>query len=181
MTDLANLKSVSYGGRLFPSLAKAAAYAATELLPDASGFDPDETPASAAAYIVQLALETGVEVPVLVPDTFIPIAVWEDALRAAVAARVTAYLKHDPRRMAAAAINRELDALYKKASKVGQKLIDAGRGHETFTDIMPKTDPLSLEHNAIWDRRRTLQWEIRRRMGPGHETRLPRGFGPLKR
>lgn len=86
--------------------------------------------------------------------------------------------------MQAGAINAELDRLEKLSSKVSDKLIAAGRGYERSSDtwaMNPADDALTLEWQAVSARRDDLRHEIARRMGPGHYSRLPRGFGPIKR
>lgn len=87
----------------------------------------------------------------------------------------------NPAFMSAAEINRELDKLEVLDRKVGDEMIAAGRGYETYSDTYKKTDPLSLRYIDITSRRRDLRWEVERRYGPGAPSRLPRGFGPIKR
>lgn len=87
----------------------------------------------------------------------------------------------DPATMQPAKINSELDRLAKKSSKIGEKLIAAGRGYEKYWDTMAKTDSLAIEFRVVAEREQALRREIERRMGPGKTSRLPRGFGPLKR
>lgn len=70
-------------------------------------------------------------------------------------------------------INRRLDRLDKLGSKVNDKFIAAGRGHETTNEIYRMTDPLALEYNRIADETRALRAEISRRYGPGAPSRLP--------
>lgn len=86
----------------------------------------------------------------------------------------------DPFRMTAGEINRELDRLDAKSSKNTRAFIDAGRGHERPSDYLDKTDKLSREARAIYDRQNDLHHEIARRYGPGAPRRLPRGFGPIR-
>lgn len=86
----------------------------------------------------------------------------------------------EPATMQPAKINAELDQLGKKSSKIGEKLIAAGRGYEKYWDTMAKTDPLAIEFRVVADRERALRHEITRRMGPGSTSRLPRGFGPIR-
>lgn len=86
----------------------------------------------------------------------------------------------DPRTMQPAAINRELDQLDRKRNRLNDRFIEAGRGHETWSETLRRGDPLALEAIAVSERQGELRREIARRMGPGHPRRLPRGFGPLK-
>ena len=93
--------------------------------------------------------------------------------------------KKDPKIMSASEINKELDRLSEKSSAIGQQMIDAGRGHETFNDtykIGRGHDPLTDAYLDVSDRRMDLQREIHLRYGPGAPSRLPagRGFGPRK-
>lgn len=85
--------------------------------------------------------------------------------------------------MTAGEINKELDKLDAKSSELTTKLIEAGRGHERYNDIVKQSDPLSVEYRAVNDRQSALRFEIERRYGPGHSGRLPtgRGFGPRKK
>lgn len=91
-----------------------------------------------------------------------------------------AALAKDPATMTAGEVNRELDRLDKKRRAIGQEMIDAGRGHETYSETWKMTDPLALRWQEVAGRERDLRWEIDRRMGPGHHSRLPAGrfFGP---
>lgn len=82
--------------------------------------------------------------------------------------------------MTASQINRELDALDKKMSKINDRFIEAGRGHERPSETMQKDDPLAREWQAVSARRHELRLEIQRRYGPGAPSRLPRGFGPIR-
>ncbi len=69
-------------------------------------------------------------------------------------------------------INRELDSLEKKRSKVNDALIAAGRGYETNMETSRKSDPLALRWRAIQDRVLDLRNEISRRYGPGAPARM---------
>lgn len=91
--------------------------------------------------------------------------------------------KKDPRDMTAGEINRELDSLDKKRSKLNNEFIEAGRGNETAEQTLNKTDPLALKYQEYAYRKEALRDEIRARMGPGAPSRLPKGrfFGPIKR
>ena len=86
-----------------------------------------------------------------------------------------------PETMTAGQINRALDRLEADSSRLNQRFIDAGRGHERLGDILEMTDALALEYRAVSDQIRALRWEIERRYGPGAPSRLPRGFGPIRR
>jgi hypothetical protein len=74
-------------------------------------------------------------------------------------------------------INRELDALDRRSSRNADAFIAAGRGAERPSEYLQKSDPLSKQAAAIYDRRTELRAEILRRYGPGAPRRLPRGFG----
>lgn len=88
----------------------------------------------------------------------------------------------DPAVMTAGSINKELDKLEEQNSKLGQMMIDTGRGHERPSEYLNMSDPLALELQQNYDRRNKLRAEIERRYGPGAPRRLPPGrfFGPLK-
>ena len=88
----------------------------------------------------------------------------------------------DPATMTARAINRELDALETLSRGLGDELIAAGRGHETWEMTRLQRDELSLRCHAESARRFSLRYEIERRYGPGAPSRLPetRMFGPRK-
>jgi hypothetical protein len=88
----------------------------------------------------------------------------------------------DPAVMTAGEINKELDKLDLLSSKNTDAFIEAGRGDERPSDYRHKGDPLSLEANALTDRRGRLHNEIERRYGPRAPRRLPtgRGFGPIR-
>jgi hypothetical protein len=78
-----------------------------------------------------------------------------------------------PATMSATEINRELDRLDARRAKNTEAFIDAGRGHERPSDYLSKSDPLSREARAIYDRQSALQTEIALRYGPGAPSRLP--------
>jgi hypothetical protein len=87
--------------------------------------------------------------------------------------------------MSAAAINKRLDAIDKHDSELTSRMIAAGRGYETSSETMAKAqsdsnDKLAGEIFDTWAERMVLIGEIRRRAGPGM-SRLPRGFGPMKK
>jgi hypothetical protein len=83
--------------------------------------------------------------------------------------------------MTASEINRELDALAKKNQKLTDLFIAAGRGYERPSETWEKNDPLAVRYKVISSRRMDLHNEVQRRMGPGAPSRLPRGFGPIRR
>ena len=83
--------------------------------------------------------------------------------------------------MSAAEINRELDRLDARRSKNTDAFIAAGRGHERPSEYLSKSDRLSQEALAIFNRQHDLHAEIERRYGPRAPSRLPRGFGPIRR
>ena len=87
-----------------------------------------------------------------------------------------------PKDMTASEINRELDRLGEKRSKLNDEFIHTGRGYEKFDETMKKKDPLALRFQALVDRSDALHNEISLRMGPGRHSRLPTGkmFGPRK-
>ena len=47
--------------------------------------------------------------------------------------------------------------------------------------LIRMTDPLALRYIQNWKDTGLLRDEIARRYGPGAPTRLPRGFGPIKK
>lgn len=83
--------------------------------------------------------------------------------------------------MTAGQINKELDRLSKVSSKLIDKFIAVGRGHERISEIREKKDPLALAYIDNLNRTLQLRSEIERRYGPGAPSRLPRGFGPIRR
>lgn len=84
----------------------------------------------------------------------------------------------DPATMTAGQINKERAALREHASKFGDKMIEAGRGHETPRDYHPKTDELSELGKTIDKRFMALRVEMDLRYGPGLIGDLPKNFGP---
>jgi len=83
----------------------------------------------------------------------------------------------------AAKINSTLDRLEKLRRQVNDELIAAGRGHETYSETMEKTDPLAERYQTIALAERALHDEIAHRYGPRAPSRLPRGvrgFGPRR-
>lgn len=81
-----------------------------------------------------------------------------------------------PRDMTPAEINKRLDILDKKDSKLTDQFIADGRGYERPSDRRHLTDPLTLAERALSDERATLRHEIERRYGPGAPSRMPKGF-----
>ena len=82
-----------------------------------------------------------------------------------------------PSDMAAAAINKELDSLAKKRSKLNDEFIAAGRGSEKAWDTLKLNDPLAKRYKDLSDRVHALSSEVELRAGPGTR-RLPKGFSP---
>lgn len=72
-----------------------------------------------------------------------------------------------PKDMTPSEINRRLESVGKKSSRIMDQLIAAGRGREKFQDTLAKTDPLARKLQAVNTEYRDLQWEIERRWGPG--------------
>lgn len=102
---------------------------------------------------------------------------WSDAARrAALEMRRRKYAVMTPGQ-----INKRLDQLDKKSSKLTDALIAAGRGHEGYGDMLRKKDPLALHGRYLYSRSTSLHNEIARRYGPGAPHRLPRGFKGSKR
>ena len=97
---------------------------------------------------------------------------WSDAARRAAAEVRRQHLAA----MTPGQINKRLDQLDKKSSKLTDALIKAGRGHEGYGDILKKTDPLALHGRYLYSRSIVLRNEIARRYGPGAPRRLPAGF-----
>jgi len=82
----------------------------------------------------------------------------------------------DPKTMTPAEINRELDQIDKKRSKLNDEFIEAGRGSETVNETWKKDDPLALRYKELSNRHGDLQREIYARYGPGAPSRMPKGF-----
>ena len=91
----------------------------------------------------------------------------------------------DPMTMTASQINTELAKLDAASSKLTSSFIEAGRGHERFSDIAKAKDPLALEMVAVTNRQGVLRDEGKARYGPKLIGNLPthqRGkFGPRKK
>jgi len=85
-----------------------------------------------------------------------------------------------PHTMQPSEINKELDRLDAKRSDLCDRMIDAGRGHERYSDYCSLQDPLSLAIVRVQTRQADLRSEIDRRYGPNAPSRLPKGFGPLR-
>jgi hypothetical protein len=85
----------------------------------------------------------------------------------------------DPRTLPGAAINKALDKIDDKISKMTQRMIDKGYGSIRHSDL-PMTDPEVVEYKKLYDERATYKNEIDHRYGPGAPSRLPKGFGPVK-
>ena len=83
--------------------------------------------------------------------------------------------------MGAAAINKWMDVLDKESSGLMDEFIAAGRGRERLQEIVRMTDPLAVRYIQNWEDSSLLRDEIARRYGPGAPSRLPRGFGPIKK
>lgn len=83
--------------------------------------------------------------------------------------------------MTANQINSKLDKLDKLDSKLTDAMIEAGRGYERPSDWEKMSDPLAKKLQQAYRDRMDLRNEIERRYGPGAPSRLPRGFGPIKR
>lgn len=81
----------------------------------------------------------------------------------------------DPAGMTPAEINRELERIGAKESKLGSQMIAQGRGHERPSETVTKDDPLAQQYKALWQRRDELLGEVRRRAGPGFY-RMPHGL-----
>lgn len=79
----------------------------------------------------------------------------------------------EAKELTASQINKKLDALDKRGSKLNQQFIDAGRGDETADETYTKNDPLALQWREVHDEKYVLRAEIKRRYGPGAPSRLP--------
>jgi hypothetical protein len=76
-------------------------------------------------------------------------------------------MKKDPGQMSPSEINRELDRLWKKWINCLNELIFDERAFEPHSEIMGKSDPLSLEYQEIFNRNKMLRNEVLRRYGSG--------------
>ena len=83
--------------------------------------------------------------------------------------------------LGAAGINQALDKLDKEQSKLNGALIEAGFGHVRLQEIMKMDHPVAQQYAVVSGQIALLHEEIERRYGPGAPSRLPRGFGPIKR
>lgn len=72
----------------------------------------------------------------------------------------------DPKNMTAGEINKALDKLEVLDSALIDEMIAAGRGHERPSEYLKLSDPLSLRHKDIFDKRSALRDEISMRYGP---------------
>lgn len=61
-----------------------------------------------------------------------------------------------------------IEAIDKQLSKLGDKLIDEGRGYEKISETVQKTDPLSQRYKKYIDERRDLLIQAEMRYGPGY-------------
>lgn len=86
-----------------------------------------------------------------------------------------------PGEMTAGEINKALDRLDKLDSQLTREFIEAGRGNERPSDWADKHDPLTERWRAMYRERMDLRNEAERRYGPGVPSRLPKGFGPMRR
>jgi hypothetical protein len=82
--------------------------------------------------------------------------------------------------LGASAINKALDTLGKKQSKLIDNLIEAGLGHVGLQKILIMDHPVAKQYAQVNDQIALLRREIERRYGPGAPSRLPPGFGPLR-
>lgn len=73
-----------------------------------------------------------------------------------------------PRDMTNAQIESRIEAIDKQLSKLGDKLIDEGRGYEKISETVQKTDPLSQRYKKYIDERRGLIIQAEMRYGPGY-------------
>jgi hypothetical protein len=92
-------------------------------------------------------------------------------------------IQKSPRDLTAREINRALDQIDAKRSKLTDRFIAQGRGSETADETWKKSDPLAREWQALGNRYGDLRNEIELRYGPRAPSRLPsgRGFGPRTR
>jgi hypothetical protein len=90
--------------------------------------------------------------------------------------------KHNPdiHSMTAGQINKALDKLDVQSSKLTREMIDAGRGNERPSETFKLDDPLARRMKELHRKQTELRIEVERRAGPGM-SRLPKGFGPLRR
>jgi len=95
----------------------------------------------------------------------------------------------NPATMTPAQINKALDQIDARSSRVTDAMIAAGFGHVRYSDVVAESfrclktgeplHPLFAETLALSDAGAALRNEIRARYGPGAPSRLPlrRGFG----
>jgi hypothetical protein len=86
-----------------------------------------------------------------------------------------------PEEMTAGEINKALDKLDAISSKLAQEAIDAGMGHLRMSEIEASGHPVGEKYRELWKKRVPLRIEVERRYGPGAPSRLPKGFGPIRR
>jgi hypothetical protein len=83
--------------------------------------------------------------------------------------------------LGAAAINRALDSLDKEQSLLLDQLIEAGFGRTRLQEILKMDHPVAQQYAKVTGQINLLRGEVERRYGPGAPSRLPRGFGPIKK
>lgn len=73
------------------------------------------------------------------------------------------------------ALENLIDKLNKKSMDLVDKIIAAGRGHERYSDIVSKSDPLSVAYKEAFEARRAAQnhKDFRRT----HGSKFVRGLG----
>lgn len=84
--------------------------------------------------------------------------------------------KIDPAIMTGGQINKSLDKLSLESSKINDKFISSGRGQEKPSEILTKSDSLSLAYRLNNEKMNALRNEMERRYGPGVPNRLPHSF-----
>jgi hypothetical protein len=87
----------------------------------------------------------------------------------------------DPSQMTAGELNKELDRLDKINSQLMHEMVAAGRGNERPSEYLKMDDPLANKLRAEYQKRMQIRNEMERRYGPGAPSRLPKGFGPIRR
>lgn len=78
----------------------------------------------------------------------------------------------DTRGLTASEINRELERLRAKSSRITAQMIEDGRGNELPSETMKKSDPLSIQYRETVERLNDLRNEIRARTGQDYH-RMP--------
>lgn len=79
----------------------------------------------------------------------------------------------DPAKTTNGDINKERDRLSKVSSQITSDFIQQGRGHETPSETVKKSDPLSQRYIAVSNRHQELRHEAEKRYGPGLIGHLP--------